>query len=49
MKWLFVQVANQIARRIDLLCALLDPKLKGAEVRAIGGMEPLEGESRLAR
>jgi arsenate reductase len=35
-KWLFVQVASQIARRIDLLCALPDAQLRQLEVGAIG-------------
>ena len=46
---LFVQVASQIARRIDLFCALPDLKLESAQVRAIGQQYKLEGESQLAR
>jgi arsenate reductase len=44
-KWLFVQVASQIAQRIDLLCALPDAQLRQLEAEAIGekatpGAEP---------
>jgi arsenate reductase len=48
-KWFFVQVASQIARRIDLFCALPDQKHESASVRAIGEQYKLEGESQLAR
>jgi protein-tyrosine-phosphatase len=48
-KWFFVQVASQIARRIDLFCALPDLKLEPVQVRAIGDQYKLEGESQLAR
>jgi arsenate reductase (thioredoxin) len=48
-KWLFVQVASQIARRIDLFCALPDLKLESASVRAIGEQYKLEGESQSIR
>jgi arsenate reductase len=48
-KWFFVQVASQIARRIELFCALPDLKLESAPVRAIGEQCKLEGESQLAR
>jgi protein-tyrosine-phosphatase len=48
-KWLFVQVASQIARRIDLFCALPDLKLESAPVRAIGEQYKLEGESQSIR
>lgn len=48
-KWLFVQVASQIARRIDLLCALPDAQLMQLEVRKIGDKAPLEGGAGLAR
>ncbi|HZZ58261.1 MAG TPA: arsenate reductase ArsC [Opitutaceae bacterium] len=42
-KWLFVQVASQIARRLDLFCALPDPQLEPLRVRAIGKQFPIEG------
>jgi arsenate reductase (thioredoxin) len=48
-KWLFVQVASQIARRIELLCALPDSKIEPELVRAIGRQHRLEGEESLAR
>ncbi len=35
-KWAFVQVASQIARRIDLLCALPEAQLDSLRVREIG-------------
>lgn len=41
-KRLFVQVANQIARRIDLLVALPDSQLDLAHLREIGAAFPLE-------
>jgi len=44
-KWLFVQVASQISRRLDLLCALPDHQLEPLRVRAIGDQFKLEGES----
>jgi arsenate reductase (thioredoxin) len=48
-KWLFVQVASQIAHRIDLLCALPDSQLRQLEVGRIGEQAPLENEAKLAR
>jgi arsenate reductase len=48
-KRFFVRIASQIARRIDLFCALPDQKLESASVRAIGEQCKLEGESQLAR
>jgi arsenate reductase len=48
-KWFFVQVASQIARRIDLFCALPDDRLDPMRVRAIGEQFKLDGESRMAR
>jgi arsenate reductase len=48
-KWLFVQVASQMARRIDLFCALPDGELDQLRVRAIGGKAKLEGGARPAR
>ena len=45
---LFVQVASQIARRIDLLCAFPDAKLEPMFVRRIGEQFPLNGEAGLA-
>lgn len=47
-KWLFVQVASQIARRIDLLCALPDAQLKLLEVADIGNQAPLGGAAEAA-
>ena len=48
--WVFVQVASQIARRAELLCALPEEKLRDlAAVRAIGEAAKLEDEERLAR
>jgi arsenate reductase len=35
-KWEFVQVASQISRRLDLLCALPDLQMGQRQVRAIG-------------
>jgi len=46
-KRVFVQVASQIARRIELFCALPDPKI-GPAVNAIGEQHELEAEGRLA-
>ncbi len=48
-KWLFVQVASQIARRIDLLCALPDSQIEQIRIREIGQQFPLENENQLAR
>ncbi len=48
-KWLFVQVASQIAKRIDLFCALRDDQLDAARIRAIGGQHKLEHEELPAR
>ncbi len=48
-KWLFVQVASQISRRLDLFCALPDAKLEPWRVRAIGEQFPLANESQPAR
>jgi arsenate reductase len=48
-KWLFVQVASQIARRIDLFCALPDSQLDQLGVRAIGEQAKLEGGAKPAR
>jgi arsenate reductase len=39
-RWLFVQVASQIARRIDLLCALLDRELKKLQLERIAAQTP---------
>ena len=44
-KWLFVQVASQIARRIDLLCALPDAQLDQLQIRKIGEQAPLGGSA----
>ena len=48
-KWLFVQVASQISRRLDLLCALPDNQLDTRRVQAIGGQHKMEGEGQLVR
>ena len=48
-KWLFVQVASQISRRLDLFCALPDQQLGAMSVRTIGEQHKLEGESRMVR
>ncbi len=48
-KKLFREVAGQIARRVDALCALPDGQLDAEHVRAIGEQFKLDGESRLAR
>jgi arsenate reductase len=43
-RWLFVQVASQIARRIDLLCSLPDRELEPMRIREIGGKFALSPE-----
>ena len=48
-KWLFVQVASQISRRIDLLCALPESQIEQIRIREIGQQFPLENENQLAR
>ncbi len=48
-KWFFVQVASQIAARIDLFCALPDHQLEPLRVRAIGEKFKLDGESQMTR
>lgn len=40
-RWLFVQVASQIAQRIDLLCALPDGELKKLQLDRIAALTPL--------
>ena len=45
----FVNVASQIARRVDLFCAFPDDKLTEPAVRDIGGQFQLEGEDRMKR
>jgi arsenate reductase len=45
----FVQVALQMARRIELFCALPDNQLEPLRVRAIGDQFKLEGGSGSAR
>jgi len=39
-QWLFVQVASQIARRLDLLCALPDRELKNLQLDRIAAQTP---------
>jgi len=41
-KWIFVQVASQIARRIELLCALPDAQLQQLQVEDIGKQAKIE-------
>jgi protein-tyrosine-phosphatase len=48
-KGLFVQVASQISRRLDLFCARPDSQLEPRWIRAIGEQFKLEGESRMVR
>lgn len=48
-EWQFVQVASQIARRLDLFCALPDNQLDAMRVQAIGEKHKLEGESEMKR
>jgi arsenate reductase len=48
-KRLFVQVASQIAQRIDLLCAFPDDKLVEMQVRKIGDQFKIEGEQAMSR
>ncbi len=47
-RWLFVQVASQIARRIELLCALPDHQLQAFQFEQIGQQAQLDGEPKLA-
>jgi arsenate reductase len=47
-KWLFVQVASQIARRIELFCALADAQLDQLRVREIGEQARIESEPKPA-
>jgi arsenate reductase len=39
-RWMFVQVASQIARRIDLLCALPDHELRKLQIERIAAQTP---------
>jgi arsenate reductase (thioredoxin) len=48
-KWAFVQVASQLARRIELLCALPDAELEKLELRKIGESAPINAETGLPR
>jgi arsenate reductase len=41
-QWLFVQVASQIARRIELLCALPDCELKKLQLDRIAAQTPFQ-------
>jgi arsenate reductase len=47
-KWLFVQVASQIARRIELFCALPDAQLDQLRVREIGQQAKIQSEPKPA-
>jgi arsenate reductase len=44
MSWFFLQVATQIARRIELFCALRDRELDALHVRAVGEQFRLPSE-----
>jgi arsenate reductase len=46
---MFVNVASQIARRVDLFCAFPEDKLTAPAVRDIGQQFKLEGEERMKR
>lgn len=48
-KWAFVQVASQIARRMDLFCALPPDQLDALRIRAIGEQHKLENETEMKR
>ena len=48
-KHAFVDVALQIARRVDLLCALPPAQIDALQVRKIGEAAKIEGEGRMAR
>jgi arsenate reductase len=48
-KWMFVQVASQIARRMDLFCALPPGQLDAMRVQAIGNQHKLENEAGMKR
>lgn len=41
-KWVFVQVASQISRRLDLFAALSDSQLEPLRIREIGEKFPIE-------
>jgi arsenate reductase len=41
-RWIFVQVASQIARRVELLCALPDQELKAMALERIAAETPLK-------
>jgi arsenate reductase len=41
-RWMFVQVASQIARRIDLLCALPDRELEKLQFDRIAAQTPFQ-------
>ena len=45
----FVDVASQLARRIDLFCALPREKLTALQLQQIGSQFKLAGEAQLAR
>jgi len=46
-KWLFVQVASQLSRRLDLFCALPESQLEPLRLEAIGRQCALEVEPQL--
>jgi protein-tyrosine-phosphatase len=48
-KQFFVEVASQISRRLDLLCALPEESLNSLHVQAIGAQFEAEGKSQMAR
>jgi arsenate reductase len=41
-RWIFVQVASQIARRIELMCALPDAELKKLQLERIAAATPFK-------
>jgi arsenate reductase (thioredoxin) len=45
-KWQFVQVASQIARRVELFCALPDSQLAQLQVQHIGGQAEIETKAK---
>lgn len=47
-QWLFVQVASQIARRVELLCALPDSQLQQFQLEQIGRQAALDPAARPA-
>jgi arsenate reductase len=48
-KQFFYQVAAQIARRVDLFCALPESRLRALQVQQIGEEFKIEGEAKMTR